>query len=94
MNIYCHPEFTSFFWTSGIEYDIDYKGNDISKSNECDEINTAYDCLECCQKTDGCKGFSSKPSTGGCWTKNKMEGRSEKENIISGFACTLPYPTC
>ena len=73
--------------TAGLQYGIDYGGNNIN--NECDAIDTAYDCLECCQKTDGCKGFSSIPSAGGCWTKNKMEGRSEKENVISGFAGTL-----
>ena len=77
--------------TAGLQYGIDYGGNNIN--NECDAIDTAYDCLECCQKTDGCKGFSSIPSAGGCWTKNKMEGRSEKENVISGFAGTLSSQT-
>ena len=85
---------------SEFELNTDYPGNDLNPgcNTNTPKTDTPYKCLELCQKTAECKGFSwEHPDVGwcpnGCWLKNKMANKKQKTNVISGFASAgkLPY---
>ena len=76
---------------SDFELNIDYPGNDLTDGCVV-KTDTASECLELCQETAGCKGFSWATEVWvygcpkGCWIKSEMTGQTVNENVISGFA--------
>ena len=67
-----------------------YPNNDLTDGCVL-KTDTASKCLELCQETAGCKGFTwNTPDSSycpkGCWIKSEMTGKTASENVISGFA--------
>ncbi|ETI33666.1 hypothetical protein F441_19510 [Phytophthora nicotianae CJ01A1] len=76
----------------GLEYDIDYVGNDIGSAS----ASKPQDCCDVCSRKDGCRAFSWTDQNGGtCWLKNRKDGTISKKGVTSAQVKANPAsPSC
>ncbi|GMF52349.1 unnamed protein product [Phytophthora fragariaefolia] len=78
--------------TCGLEYGIDYVGNDIGSA----PAGQSGDCCELCSKTEGCRAFSWNQQSGGtCLLKNRKDNVVRKAGVTSAQWMANPAsPSC
>ncbi|RLN48228.1 hypothetical protein BBJ28_00019185 [Nothophytophthora sp. Chile5] len=78
--------------TCGLEYGVDYVGNDIASL----PASVPGDCCSICSQFLGCRAFSWTDHNGGtCWLKNRKDGTIKKAGATSGqTTANPPAPSC
>ncbi|RLN20370.1 hypothetical protein BBJ28_00002518 [Nothophytophthora sp. Chile5] len=78
--------------TCGLEYGVDYVGNDIASL----PASVPGDCCSICSQFLGCRAFSWTDHNGGtCWLKNRKDGTIKKAGVTSGqTTANPPSPSC
>ena len=90
MRVYNFPLY-SYSIESCFEENIDYVGNDLNNQTSdtnyslgYENLESAKDCRELCQDTNGCLGFTWESYNKTCSLKSAMEGKRSQEGAISG----------
>ncbi|KAL4102330.1 hypothetical protein PRIC1_006075 [Phytophthora ramorum] len=78
--------------TCGLEFDVEYAGNDIGNAQAAE----ASDCCSLCEGFGGCRAFSWSEYEGGtCWFKNRKDQVNWETGVKSGQVVANPAaPSC